>query len=62
MSGPPITRVETTAIRAGAIELTEAPGLRLALDEEVARGHWHRKGGIPAFGPGPGLVTRGGER
>ncbi len=36
-------------IRDGAIELTEAPGLGLELDEEVALAHRHGKGGIPFF-------------
>ena len=34
----------------GHIELTEAPGLGLELNEEVALEHRHSKGGIPFFG------------
>lgn len=37
-------------IKEGHIELTEAPGLGLELDEEVAYAHRHSKGGIPFFG------------
>jgi galactonate dehydratase len=36
-------------IRDGHIELTEAPGLGLELNEEVALEHRHDKGGIPFF-------------
>ena len=37
-------------IRDGRIALTEAPGLGLELNEEVALEHRHIKGGIPFFG------------
>lgn len=37
-------------ISEGHIELTEAPGLGLELNEEVALAHRHDKGGIPFFG------------
>lgn len=36
-------------VRNGAIELTEAPGLGIGLDESVAREYRHAKGGIPFF-------------
>lgn len=36
-------------ITAGHIELTEAPGFGLELDEEVALEHRHDKGGVPFF-------------
>jgi galactonate dehydratase len=36
-------------IRDGHIELTEAPGLGLELDEEFAYEHRHEKGGVPFF-------------
>lgn len=39
-------------IRDGSIELTEAPGLGLELDEEFALEHRHEKGGIPFFDRG----------
>ena len=37
-------------IQGGHIELTEAPGLGLELNQEVALEHRHSKGGIPFFG------------
>jgi L-alanine-DL-glutamate epimerase-like enolase superfamily enzyme len=37
-------------ITEGHIELTEAPGLGLELNPEVALEHRHSKGGIPFFG------------
>jgi galactonate dehydratase len=39
-------------ITEGSIELTEAPGLGLELDEEVALEHRHSKGGMPFFEQG----------
>lgn len=39
-------------IREGHIELTEAPGLGLELNEEVALEHRHEKGGVPFFDRG----------
>jgi galactonate dehydratase len=36
-------------IQDGRIELTEAPGLGLELNQEVALEHRHSKGGIPFF-------------